>query len=106
MLPNKSNIKVASTIRVKLNLFVVYIRRSNKFNKNRYFQICQPLNLLKNAHSATEHNLTPVADLRWRPEGAMAPPEVGNKQLRRRNKCFYKAPKSLKLPENDLEQTI
>ena len=48
--------------------------------------------------------LNPVAELRWRPEGAMAPPWGRKQQLIRRPNCFYKAPKSLKLPENDLEQ--
>ena len=38
----------------------------------------------------------PVAELRRRPEGAMAP--------LRKETTINKAPKSLKLPENDLEQ--
>ena len=46
-----------------------------------------------------------VVGLTRRPEGAMASSEGGRRQeLRRHPNCFYKAPKSLKLPENDLEQ--
>ena len=45
----------------------------------------------------------PVADLRRRPEGAMVPlrEETATKKA---HKLLLEGPKSLKLPENDLEQ--